>query len=84
MFKRMGGEGKGFLNNVQKNCTFLTGWLPLSHFTRVVHKSFAIQGPKIETPVPKKECNTRAQMDRDIFFVFLLAPPGPPCFTCLW
>ena len=37
----------------------------------------------IETPVPKKECNTSAQMDRDIFFVFL-APPGPPCFTCLW
>ena len=29
MFKRKGGGVKGFLNNVQKNCTFLTGWLPL-------------------------------------------------------
>ena len=24
-----GGGGKGFLNNVQKNCTFLRGWHPL-------------------------------------------------------
>ena len=23
-----GGGAKGFLNNVQKNCTFLKGWLP--------------------------------------------------------
>ena len=30
MFKQRGGGGvKGFLNNVQKNCTFLSGWLPL-------------------------------------------------------
>ena len=30
MFKRrVGGGVKGFLNNVQKNCTFLTGRLPL-------------------------------------------------------
>ena len=29
MFKRKGGGVKGFLNNVQKNCTFLTGGLPL-------------------------------------------------------
>ena len=29
MFKRRGEGGvKGFLNNVKKNCTFLTGWLP--------------------------------------------------------
>ena len=25
-----GGGVKGLLNNVQKNCTFLAGWLPLS------------------------------------------------------
>ena len=30
MFKRKGGGGKGFLNNVQKNCTFLTARLPLT------------------------------------------------------
>ena len=29
MFKRRGEGVKGFLNNVQKNCTFLTGRLPL-------------------------------------------------------
>ena len=29
MFKRKGGGVKGFLNNVKKNCTFFTGWLPL-------------------------------------------------------
>ena len=29
MFKRKGGGFKGLLNNVQKNCTFLKGWLPL-------------------------------------------------------
>ena len=29
MFKRKGGGGKGLLNNVKKNCTFLKGWLPL-------------------------------------------------------
>ena len=30
MFKRKGGKGvKGLLNNVKKNCTFLTRWLPL-------------------------------------------------------
>ena len=29
MFKRKGGGVKGLLNNVQKNCTFLKGWLPL-------------------------------------------------------
>ena len=29
MFKRKGGGVKGLLNNVQKNCTFLSGWLPL-------------------------------------------------------
>ena len=29
MFKRKGGGVKGPLNNVQKNCTFLTRWLPL-------------------------------------------------------
>ena len=29
MFKQMGGVGaNGFLNNVKKNCTFFTGWLP--------------------------------------------------------
>ena len=28
-----GGGGKGLLNNVQKNCTFLKGWLPLITFT---------------------------------------------------
>ena len=27
MFKRKGGGVKGLLNNVQKNCTFLKGWL---------------------------------------------------------
>ena len=32
MFKRKGGGGvKGLLNNVKKNCTFLSGWLPLLH-----------------------------------------------------
>ena len=29
MFKRKGEGVKGLLNNVKKNCTFLTGWLPL-------------------------------------------------------
>ena len=29
MFKRKGGGVKGLLNNVKKNCTFLSGWLPL-------------------------------------------------------
>ena len=29
MFKEMGGGVKGFLNNVKKKCTFLSGWLPL-------------------------------------------------------
>ena len=29
MFKQKGGGVKGLLNNVQKNCTFLKGWLPL-------------------------------------------------------
>ena len=29
MFKRKGGGGKGLLNNVKRNCTFLTGRLPL-------------------------------------------------------
>ena len=29
MFKRKGGGFKGLLNDVQKNCTFLNGWLPL-------------------------------------------------------
>ena len=29
MFKRKGEGGKGLLNNVKKNCTFLNGWLPL-------------------------------------------------------
>ena len=27
--KGEGGRVKGLLNNVQKNCTFLTRWLPL-------------------------------------------------------
>ena len=30
MFKQKGGGVKGLLNNVQKNCTFLKGWLPLA------------------------------------------------------
>ena len=34
MFKQKGGGGKGLLNNVQKNCTFLNGWLPLDGFLR--------------------------------------------------
>ena len=33
MFKRKGGGGKGLLNNVQKNCTFLTRRLPLCKST---------------------------------------------------
>ena len=36
MFKRKGGGVKGLLNNVQKNCTFLKGWLPLSRSSSLV------------------------------------------------
>ena len=35
MFKRMGGGVKGFLNNVQKNCTFLSWRLPLLFFVLI-------------------------------------------------
>ena len=34
MFKRKGGGGKGLLKNVQKNCTFLTRWLPSFNKTK--------------------------------------------------
>ena len=49
MFKRKGGGGfKGLLNNVKKNCTFLTGRLPLQHSIKyqiyctqvIIHKNY--------------------------------------------
>ena len=38
MFKRKGGGGvKGLLNNVKKNCTFLTCRLPLSAYLKILN-----------------------------------------------
>ena len=51
MFKRKGGGGvKGLLNNVKKNCTFLTGGHPLS-------EKYAFSEARLsELPIGMKFC----------------------------
>ena len=48
MFKRKGGGVKGLLNNVQKNCTFLSGWLPLH---RPVETVIVMQSSRVRSRV---------------------------------
>ena len=42
MFKRKGGGVKGLLNNVKKNCTFLSCRLPLLEAIVVVHVTSSV------------------------------------------
>ena len=37
-----GGGVKGLLNNVQKNCTFLTRWLPLPSCIIILHPNIFV------------------------------------------
>ena len=55
MFKRKGGGIKGLLNNVKKNCTFLTGWLPLSasNFFRSYAQNVIFDVKKQRTKLPE-------------------------------
>ena len=39
-----GGGAKGLLNNVQNNCTFLSGWLPLSWLKACPAQTFFAEG----------------------------------------
>ena len=43
--KIKGGGVKGLLNNVQENCTFLKGWLPLLRTSdKIIH--YTMNGPE--------------------------------------
>ena len=63
MFKRKGGGVKGLLNNVQKNCTFLAGWLPLLDLC--LHKVRLIQRVQLYIHVPRRLQFTWLQADVD-------------------
>ena len=80
MFKGMGGV-KDFLNNVKKNCTFLTRWLPkvISILqTKCVGPSFILRE---ELSALQKEISRevnvsdKPELTNNMFFTLLFAPP---------